>query len=192
MLLYSFGQVVCGGVLYGLRRMRVSGRENIPRRGPLIVAANHISYWDPVVVGTVIDRPVHFMAKKELFQIALLGPLITAVGAFPVDRRRTGVGTIKLAAALLNEGKVLGVFPEGTRSHTGRVLPPQLGTFLLAGYAGAPVLPVAIVGSRGVVGRVRVYIGKVMPPPRPEAGKAGLEAYGRSWREAVCGLLGQG
>ena len=189
-MLYAFSRGVLQGILYGVRRMVVSGRANIPRQGPLIVAANHISYWDPVVVGCVMDRQVHFMAKKELFQIPLLGPFIREVGGFPVDRSRTGAGTIKLAAALLREGKVLGIFPEGTRSHSGHILSPQLGTFLLAGTAGAPVLPVAITGSRGAAGRVRVYIGEVMPPPAREAGRSGLEAYGQRWAKEINRLLG--
>jgi len=190
-VLYSFGRGVCMGAVYGLRGMRVSGRENIPPEGGLVVAANHISYWDPPVVGCVMDRQVHFMAKRELFQIPLLGPFIRGVGGFPVDRRSTGAGTVKLAAALLRQGKVLGIFPEGTRSHTGRLLPPQLGAFLLAGVAGVPVLPLAIAGSRGGSGRIRVNIGQVMPPPEPGAGRSGLEEYGREWTARINHLLGQ-
>lgn len=189
MSLYNFGRGICLGVLYGLRGVVVSGRENIPRDGGLVVAANHISYWDPVVVGCVMDRQVHFMAKSELFQIPLLGPCIRGVGAFPVDRRRTGAGTLKLAAAVLSSGGVLGIFPEGTRSHSEHLLPPQLGAFLLAGTARAPVLPVAIAGSPGVIGRIRVYIGKLMPPPAAHAGRGGLEAYAGAWTAEINRLL---
>ncbi len=177
-------------VLYGARGMAVSGRENVPRRGSLIVAANHLSYWDPVIVGCVMDRQVHFMAKKPLFEIPVLGPFITAVGGFPVDRGRAGAGTIKLAAALLREGKVLGIFPEGTRSRSGLILPPELGTFLLAAKTDTPVLPVAIAGSRGMAGRVRVYIGEMMAPPERDGGRTGLTAYGRRWAEEINRLLG--
>jgi len=191
-VLYSFGRVLCLGVLYSLRRMQVYGRENIPAAGGLVVAATHTSYWDPVVVGSVVGRQVFFMAKKELFRIPLLGPVIRAVGAFPVDRSRAGAGTFRLAASYLSRGQVLGVFPEGTRSHSGRVLPPQAGAFLLAATARVPVLPVAVAGSRGLWGRVRVYVGEPMPPPARDAGREGLAAYGREWVRRIEGLLERG
>ena len=124
------------------------------------MASNHVSYWDPVAVGSALNRQVFFMAKWELFKIPILAPLIRSFGAFPVKRNVRDRNAIHNAIQLLKSGKVVGIFPEGTRSHTEDMLPPHTGMVLLASKADAPILPVAVEGTRGIVGKVRVYIGK--------------------------------
>jgi 1-acyl-sn-glycerol-3-phosphate acyltransferase len=145
---------------------KVSGAENVPTTGGLVVAANHRSYLDPPLLGTWFPRTVHFMAKHELFEIPVLGPLIRAVHAFPVDRNRGDLGSIKRALRILKDGGVVGIFPEGTRNLTGEAK-ARGGAVLLAVTAHCPLIPVALVGTRNAVrrwraSRVEVRIGAPM------------------------------
>ena len=107
------------GILKMLYRFRVSGREKIPKSGGLIIAANHISYFDPPVMAAALPRRLTFLAKQELFRFAPFGRYISALGAFPIDRSRGDTGAIRQAVKLLNEGKVLLIFPEGGRNLDG-------------------------------------------------------------------------
>ncbi len=159
-MFYCFARAFCRIVLFLLRRWQVFGLEQVPPRGGLIVASNHVSYWDPVVVGCALPRKVFFMAKAELFSIPVLGAIITALGAFPVSRAGSDARSVKQALKLLRQGQAVGIFPEGTRSHTGKLLPPHIGVAMLALHGRVPVLPVALTGTRGVFGRVKVVIGK--------------------------------
>lgn len=127
-------------------RTRVSGTENVPLEGPLIVACNHISYIDPPGMGCFCPRRISYMAKKELFDIPILGPAIAAVGAYPVDRQGSATAAIKRSLEVLRAGGTVGIFPEGTRNRSGEVV-PQTGVALLALLARAPVVPACIVGS---------------------------------------------
>ncbi|HBI26670.1 MAG TPA: 1-acyl-sn-glycerol-3-phosphate acyltransferase [Peptococcaceae bacterium] len=134
-------------------RWKVEGAENIPEQGPVLVAANHFSYWDPVVLACALERQVHFMAKSNLFSYPLLGLLINKMGAFPVDRKkRADRSSLKKALNLLDEGKVVGIFPEGTRSSTGSLLPALPGAAFLICKAGVPVCPVALVRKKRMFG----------------------------------------
>jgi len=127
-------------------RARATGTENVPRNGPLIVACNHRSYLDPPGMGCFCPRRISYMAKKELFDIPVLGPAIRAVGAYPVDRQGSAKAAIKRSLEVLQEGGAVGIFPEGTRNLDGTVK-PQTGVALLASLAGAPVVPAHISGS---------------------------------------------
>ncbi len=127
-------------------RAKATGTENIPLDGPLIIACNHVSYLDPPGMGCFSPRRVSFMAKKELFDIPVLGPGIAAVGAYPVDRQGSATAAIKRSLEVLKAGGCIGIFPEGTRNLTGEI-EPQIGAALLASLSGAPVVPACIVGS---------------------------------------------
>ena len=127
-------------------RTSVTGTENVPRTGPLIVACNHRSYLDPPGMGCFCPRRISYMAKKELFDIPVLGPAIRAVGAYPVDRQGSARAAIKRSLEVLQDGGAVGIFPEGTRNLDGSVQ-PQTGVALLASLAGAPVVPAHIAGS---------------------------------------------
>ena len=105
------------------RGYRVVGAERIPATGPLIIACNHVSYFDPPALGAAVPRPVSYMAKSELFAIPVLGPLIRALGAFPVDRSRGDVAAMRAAVRLLQGGAVFGIFPEGGRNIDGSKKP---------------------------------------------------------------------
>ncbi|HBG22025.1 MAG: lysophospholipid acyltransferase family protein [Syntrophaceticus sp.] len=134
-------------------RWKVEGAENIPEQGPVLVAANHFSYWDPVVLACALDRKIHFMAKSNIFEIPVLGLLVPYFGAFPVNRtKRADRKSLRTAVNLLDEGKVVGIFPEGTRSGTGSLLPALPGAAFLICKAGVPVCPVALVRKKRIFG----------------------------------------
>ncbi|KUK36744.1 MAG: 1-acyl-sn-glycerol-3-phosphate acyltransferase PlsC [Thermacetogenium phaeum] len=150
-----------------LCRWEIEGLQNVPEKGPVLIIANHISNWDPIVVGSALKRQVHFMAKKELFKIPVLSLIIKALGAFPVDRQRVDRAAIRRALELLENGKVVCIFPEGTRSKSGELLAPNSGAAYLALKSGAPVCPVALLGtdrifSRGCFRKFRVRIGPLL------------------------------
>jgi len=159
-MVYYLGRAICIIILFFLRRWKVYGRENVPAEGGLIVVSNHVSYWDPVAVGCALTRRVFFMAKAELFSVPLLGRFIAGCGAFPVYRTGSDASAIKKALLLLRRKQVVGIFPEGARSHVNELLPPHVGVAMLALHSRVPVLPVAVLGTRGVFGKVRVFIGK--------------------------------
>jgi len=191
-MFYRFARWLCRIVLAVLRRWEVKGEENLPVEGPVIVTANHISYWDPVVVGCALSRQVFFMAKAELFRIPVLATVIRWLGAFPVHRHRLDRQALRRAQEKLEKGHVLGVFPEGTRSKTDALLKPHLGAALLAVKYGVPVLPVALQGTRGVCAKVRVRIGR----PLRFAGEGGekpskerLESAAQEIMEQIGALL---
>lgn len=147
-------------------RMRAHGTENVPRTGPVIVACNHISYFDPPVLGTTSPRRLSYMAKEELFHIPVLGPLIAAVGAYPVDRKGSATAAIKRSVEVLRHGGAIGIFPEGTRNISGEN-EARGGVALLASLGKAPVVPARVVGTDRVsrFGKIDVFFGKPMSLP---------------------------
>jgi 1-acyl-sn-glycerol-3-phosphate acyltransferase len=144
--LYDFAAWLIRVTMRTVWRARVTGTQNVPPSGPLIVACNHVSYLDPPGMGCFCPRRISYMAKKELFEIPVLGKLIAAVGAYPVDRKGSAKTAIKRSLEVLREGGAVGIFPEGTRNRDGSVQ-PQTGVALLASLAGAPVVPAHIAGS---------------------------------------------
>ncbi len=174
----------------GVRRMRIIGEARVPRTGPLIVAANHVSNFDPPVLGAALPRPIYFMAKIELFRIPLLGQLIPQLHAFPVDRAKGDLAAIRRAVDILKMGEAVGIFPEGGRNVDGhnRI---HSGVALLASLTGAPVLPVYIDGTKERLARITVvfgdpisYEGERLAAERVLAGQAGgPEASKKARRE---------
>ena len=145
---------------------RAFGRENVPLAGPLLIACNHISLLDPPVMGSFVPRPVSYMAKKELFEIPVLGPLIRAVGAYPVDREGSATSAIKRSVEVLRGGGCVGIFPEGGRNLEGDK-EVRGGVSLLASLGKAPVVPAAIVGTneKHKRGKIKVVFGKPIALP---------------------------
>lgn len=167
--LYDAAVVGFWGLFGSIWRMRAHGRENVPKTGPVIVACNHISNLDPPVLGTACPRRISYMAKQELFAIPVLGPLISAVGAYPVDRKGSATAAIKRSVEVLRRGGAVGIFPEGGRNITGENEVRE-GVALLASLGKAPVVPACIVGT-GQAGRLaqfHVIFGKPLslPPDR--------------------------
>lgn len=134
-------------LLFLLARWRVRGRRHVPKSGPLIVVSNHLHNADPPMVGAGVGRRrIRFMAKSELFR-GWVGVVMRSWGAFPVRRFESDLRALRTAERLLAEGQVIGMFPEGTRSRTGRMGKVHPGTALIALRSGAPLLPCAITGT---------------------------------------------
>ena len=157
-----------------LFRGKTIGIKNVPKKGSLVVVANHGSYLDPPLIGHALGRPVSFMAKAELFRIPFLSSIISACGAYPVSRGSSDREAIRVASSRLNEGWAIGVFLDGTRQKNGRVNSPRLGAALLAARTDSYLLPVAIVNSHRALQKgsglprlmpIRIVIGDVIPPP---------------------------
>ena len=128
-------------------RARVIGAENLPQQGAVILAANHMSNWDPPFLACFMRRHVAYMAKEELFEHPVFGAAIRACHAFPVKRGAADRAAIKTAVEVLKLGHCLGLFPEGTRSRTGKMRKAEAGVGLIAALTGAPVVPAAILGT---------------------------------------------
>lgn len=154
MNLYDIAKTILRPMTAALFAANVSGEERVPPNGPLVVAANHRSYLDPPLLGAWFPRTIHFMAKQELFRIAGLSWLIKRWHAFPVDRDRADLGSIRRALHILKDGGVVGIFPEGTRNIDGDVK-ARGGAVLLAATAGCPLVPVALVNTQNAVRRLR-------------------------------------
>ncbi len=165
-------------VLTAIGRIEVRGAENVPLHGPLILACNHVAYLDPPALGCVTPRPVAYMAKKELFEIRFLGPLIRKLGAFPIDRTRGDIAAIKAAIRMLKTGMALGIFPEGTRNRDGSA-EPQLGVALIAAVTGATVVPAYVSGTMHAkrFAKITVVFGEPLETTLPR--KASREALAK-------------
>jgi len=166
--LYRISRAFLAALFTVYNRWEVSGREHVPRTGGVLLVANHTSYADPPIVGSASPRPVRFMAKAELFRIPVLSWFIRRTHAFPVQRGRADSGALRRAVRLLKQGKVLLIFPEGTRSQDGRLKELEMGAPFVALSADVQVVPIGIDGAdrllpRGVPllfpGKLRVRFG---------------------------------
>lgn len=163
-------------------RWRIIGLENVPATGGLIVASNHLSLWDPPLIGCALplSRKIHFMAKAELFSWPIFRWVITELGAFPVRRGMADRTAIRTALTLVEEGGVFGIFPEGTRSKTGELGQPAPGMAMIALKAGAPIVPAAVIGTNKVFRQ-----GSLFPQFEVRFGKPIILPEGRNDREAI-------
>lgn len=130
-----------------LVRMRIDGIEHVPRNGGVLVIANHLHNADPLLIAIACPRPVHFMAKRELMTVPIIGRIIRLGGTFPIDRGRADRTAIRRAEATVNQGIALGMFPEGTRSRSRQIERALPGAGLIALRGNAPIVPVAVTGS---------------------------------------------
>jgi len=141
------GRAISGPVLRRWFHMRILGAEHVPRTGPVIVAANHRSMWDIPVLVVACPRKIIFMAKQELYRNRLLRRLWLEMGGFPVRREIADLWAVDNSLEVLHQGRALGIFPEGTRSFTGDMLPFLKGAAWLALKTGAPIVPCGISGT---------------------------------------------
>jgi 1-acyl-sn-glycerol-3-phosphate acyltransferase len=163
-------------LLHLLFGYRTEGAEKVPEKGPVILAANHLSILDPIAIGAGIKRPVSFLARADVFRLPVLSWLLPRLHAIPVERGTGDLSAIKGAIRALERGMAFGIFPEGTRSRSGRLQPFKTGVAAIAFRTGSPVVPVAVVGSEKAwpVGRklfrlrrpIRVVYGDPIPVPR--------------------------
>jgi 1-acyl-sn-glycerol-3-phosphate acyltransferase len=145
-ILYNLVAVTIRSILRINGGFEVRGKENIPQAGGVLVAANHISYLDPPLVGSLLPRRATFMARKGLFDIPVLGWMISGA-AFPVDRERTRPSTIKETVKRLKGGELIVLFPEGRRSDSGELMDAKRGVGMIVSLSRVPVVPSLIVGS---------------------------------------------
>ena len=146
-MIYALGKFICWVYTIFCLPMKVTGRENIPKHGGFILACNHTSYLDPVIFGIACPMPLNFMARDTLFKNKLFGWMLKHVNAFPLKRNSADIGAIKEALARLNNGGVILLFPEGTRSTDGKVAEGLEGVGFLARKSRVPVIPAFVLGT---------------------------------------------
>ena len=149
---YFFWRAVLLPFFKLIYRMKYIGRENVPENGAYILASNHRLATDPIMLGMGLKRQVLFMAKEELFKNKFISWFLRKLGAFPVSRGKADTGSIRHFENALENGALMGVFIEGTRSKDGEFLPPKNGCSLIAWDTKTPVIPVCHtkIGSRTV------------------------------------------
>jgi 1-acyl-sn-glycerol-3-phosphate acyltransferase len=173
-LYWTLRAILVPAFLVYLRMQRI-GREHLPRSGPLLLASNHRSFLDPFLIGMLVRRPVYYMAKRELFEKRWQAWVLNALGAFPVDRGAGDHAAMDTARAILERGDCVVLFPEGTRVRPGPLGEPRRGVGRLALETGAPVAPVAVIGTEHVrrgwrirPRKVRVRVGRPLRYPTVE------------------------
>lgn len=183
-------------IIFGiLFRPIVRGRENVPGNGGMIMAANHLSNWDPPMAGTYMPRPVAYMAKEELFRPAVAGAVIRSLYAFPVKRGAADRSAIKTALSVLKQGLCLGVFPEGTRSRDGRLGRAESGVALLAAMGRVPVVPTAIIGTNrifqngGLLPRIKIIFGEPLYFEGKHNDKEALNAFAQKIMNRIAAMI---
>ena len=144
---YTASRFLLGGLLGALSGWEVRGRENIPSSGGLIVASNHISYWDPPLVSIAAVREMYFLAKEELFRPPVFGQLIRAYNAIPIRRGVVDMSGLSKAKDVLRAGRALIMFPEGTRARDGELHAARPGVGFLAVATDARIVPTYVTGS---------------------------------------------
>ena len=196
-MVYRIVRTVLSVLFRVIYRPRVSGLEHIPARGPVILASNHLSFVDSMVIPMVVPRRVAFLAKSDYFTgTGVKGTLsrwwFNGFGMVPVDRDDSRAAQVSLdkALAILAEGGAFGIYPEGTRSRDGRLYRGRTGVAFLAMTSGAPVVPVALTGTEKLqpVGATLPRIAKVtvrFGAPIDFAGRFDAVPAGRARREAT-------
>lgn len=181
-----------------LFRIRVVGEENLPKTGGCIISANHTSMLDVLILSAGLGRQIRYMAKKELFKIPLLKGLITILGAYPVDRGGADVGSIRRTISLIEDGELIGIFPQGTRQPGVDPATTEIkhGVGMITWHAKATVVP-AYIRAKG--NRVRFFrkTELVLGEPIPfeefafeKGGKTEYVAASEKIFSAVCALGG--
>jgi len=144
---YRGGRIVCRIVTTLAFDLKVYGGQNIPPTGGVLIASNHQSYLDPPVLASQLRRPLSFLSKSELFENPYFGWLIRNLNAYPVRQGEGDVGAVKETIRRLQEGHVLNIFPEGSRTEDGELQPLASGIALVIRRAGVPVVPAVLDGS---------------------------------------------
>lgn len=172
---YIFARETVRAFLKPFYRIEVIGQENVPEKGPVIICSNHIDNLDPPVVGITVIRPVHFMAKEELFKVPILGKIISKTNAFPVKRGMSDRDALRKALKVLKDGNVLGLFPEGTRSKDGKLGKGLAGAGFFALRSEATVIPCAVIGPYKLFGKLKVVYGEPIAMEKLREEKASPE-----------------
>lgn len=147
--MYHILMPICLAVCKTKMKVQYIGKENIPKEGGFILACNHVSNFDPIALGGSNVRPIHYMSKSELFKNPFVAWFLTHLNAFPVKRGQNDTTSIDYAENIIKRGWVLGMFPEGTRNHSGKPGKPKSGVAFIAKATNADVLPCAIYSDSG-------------------------------------------
>jgi 1-acyl-sn-glycerol-3-phosphate acyltransferase len=150
---YHFFHVIVRPLFKSLFRFQVFGAKNVPSTGGVLLVSNHVSYVDPIFMGAAVDRNLHYMARSTLFKPGVIERFLLSMNAFPVHLGVPDRGAIRQALQLLDDGNVLHIFPEGTRSIDGTLGTAQAGVGLIAHRTTASVLPVFLDGTEKVLPR---------------------------------------
>ena len=182
-VLYFIGRCILIPIYKLMFFYKVNGKKNVPQEGAYIICSNHLSNFDPVLLGVTQKRQIYYMAKEELFHNRFLASLIRTLGAFPVTRGAGDGKAINEADNVVRDGKLLGIFIEGTRSKTGEFLRPKAGAAIVAHQMNVPVIPVCITPKNKkvkVFRKVTISWGNPMTPQ-----ELGLEnGIGEEYRNA--------
>ncbi|PIC56780.1 1-acyl-sn-glycerol-3-phosphate acyltransferase [Sporosarcina sp. P12(2017)] len=192
MNLYPLGKFLISTVCYPLYRIKVIGKENFPKQGGVLLCTNHIDNLDPPIVGITCPRTVHFMAKEELFDKPVLKTLLPKVQAYPVKRGMSDREAFRKTIKLLREDKVVGLFPEGTRSKTGEIGKGLAGAGFFALKGGdAKVVPCAIIGPYKAFSQLKVVYGEAMDMTAYRERKASAEEVTEAIMAEISKLIEQ-
>ena len=156
-MFYKIFKLLCRFWFGTILRTRVIGVENIPKDGAFILAANHVSNWDPPFLGTFMEREVCYMGKEELFKNPIMAAICRGLHVFPVKRGAADKTAIKTAVKILKDGKCFGIFPEGTRSKTGKLGKAEPGISLIAAMTKAPIIPAAIINTEKIFSKEKFF-----------------------------------
>ncbi len=203
-LLWRIAHLLISAPWKALFRVQISGRENVPLQGAVLLASNHRSNLDPFFLGVSMHRQIHFMAKAELWKVRPLGRVIDALGAFPVNRGEADRQAVRRALDVLDQGAVVGLFPEGHRQRGGGFGHINPGVALFSLREGVVTIPVVLEGTDRVMKgrllhlpRVRVTFGPPLEIPptnltRAERSKDVSQRLTRAFRELSTRILSEG
>ena len=186
--IYVVGRILVIPIFKLLFFYKVNGKKNLPKTGPFIVCSNHLSNYDPVFLALTQKRQIYYMAKAELFKNKFLSWLIRTLGAFPVERGAGDGKAINQAEEVVNDGRLLGIFIEGTRSKTGEFLSPKSGAAIIAHQMNVPVIPVCITPKNKkvkVFRKVTISWGKPMSVEELGLKNGGGEEYRNASRKIM-------
>ena len=156
-MLYTIAKCICWIIFKLIFRLKVTGQENIPQNGPFIIVANHSSLLDPIILGISVRPKVIFVAAAYLFKIGWLGYMLRKFNSIPVQREND-IKAIKQSLIILQQGGILGIFPEGGVDRQKNNLPVRAGAAYLATKAGVPIVPIKIKGADKVLPRGAKFI----------------------------------
>ena len=197
--LYWYFRALFKVVFTALNRIEGIGCENVPETGGVIIAANHVSYLDPLVVGVALKRRATYMAMEKLFSLPLIGAFVKAF-SLPVRTGRPQTSTIKEAVNRLKQGELIVIFPEGGRSADGSIMDPKRGVGVIAGISRAPVIPTLVTGTEKSLpvgakfmrpAKIKVVFGRPIEIKREETDRQFHERICRNIMEELRKLKGR-